>query len=349
MREKRQEGRVLRGALIGFGNAALHAHLPAWQGSEHFRIDAVVEPDPQRASLARELIPGASVYADIESVISRGDLDFVDICTPSCSHVALAEKACRAGLHVLCEKPLVISIEGLERIEAARASGCVIFTVNNWKYAPLWIKTQELLSEKRLGSIRSVSLTVLRPSNSGGGISDWRRRPETAGGGILLDHGWHQLYLLRSIMNEAPLVVSAKMEYAGGVEETVDLLIRFRAGEARLHLTWRASSRQNRGAIEGEKGRILINDNHLIASMNGFPETRHEFSEALSGGSHHPAWMERVIEDFGKEILDAKVQGTNLAESRWCAQLIHCAYQSSREKSRDVQADGLDHQIHARP
>jgi predicted dehydrogenase len=341
MREKRQKGGVLRGALIGFGNAALHAHLPAWQRNHRFRIEAVVEPDPERARLARELIPGASVYADIESAVARGDLDFVDICTPSYSHADLTEKAFRAGLHVLCEKPLVTSIESLKRIEAVMPSGSVLFTVNNWKYAPLWIKTRELLSEKGLGSIRSVSLAVLRPPNSGGGISDWRRRAETAGGGILLDHGWHQLYLIRSVINESPIAISAKMDYAGGIEETVDLVIRFHAGEAKLHLTWRASSRHNEGSIEGESWRILINDDHLVALTSEPTKTRHDFDEALSGGSHHPAWMEKVIEDFHREILDETIRGANLAEARWCARLIDCAYQSGREGSRDIRIDDV--------
>jgi predicted dehydrogenase len=336
-----KDGRVLRGALIGFGNAALHAHLPAWHHIEQFRIDAVVEPDPERARLARELIPGASVYADIEPALAPGDLDFVDICTPSYSHAGLVEKALSAGLHVLCEKPLVTSFESLKRIEAARPSGCVLFTVNNWKHAPLWVKTQELLSEKGLGSIESISLAVLRPPNSGGGVLDWRRRAETAGGGILLDHGWHQLYLIRSVVTEAPLYVSAKMDYAGKIEETVDLSIRFHVGEARLHLTWRAPSRQNRGEIAGKNGRILINDDHLVALTGGSPEARHDFPEPLSGGSHHPAWMGKVVENFRREIIDETIRGANLAEARWCARLIHCAYQSSREGSRDVRVDDL--------
>jgi hypothetical protein len=99
--------------------------------------------------------------------------------------------------------------------------------------------------------------------------------------------------------------------------------------------------RQNRGEIEGENGRILINDDHLVTLTSGSPETRHDFAEPLSGGSHHPAWMERVVEDFRREISDETIRGANLAEARWCARLIHCAYQSSREGSRDVRVDGL--------
>ncbi len=300
-----------------------------------------MEPDPERARLARDALPKTSLYADMDEAITRGDLDFVDICTPSSSHAALAEKALRAGLHVLCEKPLVTSVESLERVEAAKESGCVLFTVNNWRYAPLWVKTRELLLGRGLGPVRSVSLSVLRPPNSGGGNSDWRRRLETAGGGILLDHGWHQLYLVRSVMNRNPLSVSAQMEYAGGLEETVDLLIRFLTGEARLRLTWRASSRQNQGEIEGENGKIVIKDDHLITVTNAQVEVRHDFEEALSAGSHHPAWMEKVIEDFWKEILYDTIRGANLAEARWCARLIDSAYQSSREGSRDVRVADL--------
>ncbi len=320
---------------------ALYAHLPAWQRSDRFAIDAVVEPDPQRAKVARDLLPTVSVYDAMEPIFERGDLDFVDICTPSYSHAALIERALGVGLHVLCEKPLVTSIESLNRIEAVKPENAVLFTVNNWKHAPLWIRTQELVRDGRLGSIQSVSLSVLRPPNSGGGSSDWRRNIETAGGGILLDHGWHQLYLVHSVMSGLPVAVSAEMAFAGGIEEMVDLSIRFQEGEARLHLTWRASLRQNRGELVGDTGRIEINDDHLIALSGARAGTRHDFAEPLSGGSHHAAWMEKVIDDFYREITDESTQGANLEEARWCARLIHCAYLSGREGSRYVRVDDI--------
>ena len=55
----RHGDRPLRGALIGFGNAAARAHLPAWEGNDDFRIVAVAEPDPERARLAAQLLPHA--------------------------------------------------------------------------------------------------------------------------------------------------------------------------------------------------------------------------------------------------------------------------------------------------
>src|SRR5208282_1699331 len=138
---ERNADRPLRGALIGFGNVAVRAHLPVWEGSDHFRIVAVVEPDPERAKLAAQLLPHADLFRETTPLFRRNDLDFVDVCAPSGFHEDLVETARRAGLHVFCEKPLVTSIGGLDRIDGANLSGSVVFTVNNWKHAPIWVKT----------------------------------------------------------------------------------------------------------------------------------------------------------------------------------------------------------------
>jgi predicted dehydrogenase len=336
----------LRGAIVGFGNVAIHAHLPAWRASNRFRIDAVLEPHSEQVEIAKDLLPRSPVYSEIDPLLAENALDFVDICTPPCFHGNLILKACRAGLHVFCEKPLVTSFERLQEIErAAKDFSRVIFTVNNWKYAPLWMKAIELVRSNRIGVVRSISLTVLRPSHSGGGVSNWRRCAEIAGGGILVDHGWHQLYLILSMMREPPVFISAHMEFAHGTgppqEETVDLVMRFPGGEAKLHLTWRASCRRNYGLIRGDEGTLFINDDHLILCVGSRPAMRYDFPEALSGSSHHPEWMKPVIEGFLHEVQDASARGDNLGEARWCTKLTHLAYQSHREGSRFIPVGNL--------
>ncbi len=336
----------LRGAIIGFGNVARHAHLPAWRENDHFRLVAVLDPDPKQAQLARDLLPQTPVYSEMGLMLAENALNFVDICTPPCFHADLILKACEAGLHVFCEKPLVTQLESLRRIQrAAQESHRIVFTVNNWKHAPLWIKVREIIRSKKIGTVRSVSLTVLRPSDSGGGLSNWRRCPEVAGGGILLDHGWHHFYLVVSIMGEWPLSVCARMEYAQSakthLEEMVDLIMPFPSGEVRLHLTWRASCRRNHGVITGDEGTILVNDDHLMLLPHDLPAIRYDFAEPLSGGSHHPEWMKPVLEDFLLEIFNPSVRGTNWAEAKGCAELTHLAYQSCREGSPFLPARNL--------
>ncbi len=337
-----ENGEPLRGAIVGFGNAAIYAHLPAWQVSEHFTIEAIVEPDPQRAQMARRLLPEARVYATVNALLNNGRLDFVDICTPPCHHVDLVMAACQSKLHVFCEKPLAASLESLRAMQAvASREERVVFTVNNWKYAPLWLKTTELVCAGQIGTVRSVSLNVLRPSNSGGGASDWRKRLDVAWGGILIDHGWHNLYVLLSLLREPPLLVSARMETPGAAhnccEEAVDLSVLFRQAEARLHLTWQADCRRNFGEIVGDKGTIFVNDDHIILECRNRSPVRFDFAEALSAGSHHPEWMAPVIDNFHREIKNVHERGVNLMEAQWCTQLIQLAYQSNREASRPIE------------
>jgi predicted dehydrogenase len=336
----------MRGALIGFGNVAVNAHLPVWLKSRRFTIHAVVEPWAGQARLAREMLPGIRVYPDMESLLLQDGIDFVDICTPPSSHAGLAVAACRSGLHVLCEKPLATSCEELQEIQrASQESGRVVFTVNNWKYAPLWTKARKLVRQGRIGAVRFVSLTVLRPPNSGGGASSWRRCPQVSGGGILLDHGWHHLYLILSIFEDLPTFVSARMDQCeangGAIEDLVELALVFRKAEARVHLSWRALRRHNCGIIMGDKGTLLINDDHLIVYPRGSGSFRVDFSEPLSGGSHHLEWMKPVIEDFHREMTDVSWRGVNFTEVGHCAQLTSLAYQSHREGGRFIPVPDL--------
>jgi predicted dehydrogenase len=342
-----ENGRPLRGAIIGFGNVAENAHLPVWQRNPHFCIKAVVEPDPGRARKAQELLPAARVFQSVEGIFCGNGFDFVDICTPPRFHEDLVLASCRSGLHVFCEKPLTTSLRNLARIqEAASGSKRVVFTVNNWKHAPLWVKTCELIQENRIGPVRSISMNVLRESSSGGGSSNWRSDPGLACGGITIDHGWHNLYLILSMVREAPLSIQARMEPfpggSSGLEETVELIIRFPLAEARLYLTWRAPCRRNFGTVEGECGTLSIDDDHILLVSKGSPPVRFEFPQALSAGSHHPEWMDRVVEEFSQEIADTRRRGANLMEAHRCIQLIELAYLSSREASCPMELRGLD-------
>jgi len=337
--KERRFGDPLRGALVGFGNVALHAHLPAWRKSRHFRMDAVVEPLPERVGLIKELLPKARIYPDLDHLLEEGLVDFVDICTPSCFHAELMLRACRSGFHVFCEKPLFSSVADLRHIEeAASRLQRTLFIVNNWKYAPLWSKTLELIHEGYIGAVRSVYLEVLRTPDSGGGLSNWRQCAQSAGGGILLDHGWHAFYLVLAMMKERPLSLSACMSYPEGkgidLEDTVDLVMHFPGAEARVHLTWRAGCRRNHGTILGDRGRLSIRDDHIILEGAAGHETvRYDFPEPLSKGSHHPLWMEPVVENFYREVAEDKVRGDNFQEGKWCAHLTDLSYRSQMSGS----------------
>src|SRR5207344_2109267 len=132
------------------------------------------------------------------------------------SHAPLIQAALERGLHVLCEKPLVRSVEELRPVAAlARASGRVLHTVHNWHHAPIVTLAHDLVQRAEIGEVARVEWRTLRtqPAMAGDGQRDnWRLDPAVAGGGVLSDHGWHVGYVIARWIGARPTAVRARLE-----------------------------------------------------------------------------------------------------------------------------------------
>src|SRR5215510_8145601 len=130
---------MYRGAIVGCGAVARQAHVPAWCTAPAFRIVAAVDPIPAQRAHLQTLLPEVRCYADLETLLEHEELDFLDVCTPPVLHEESILQACAHGVHVLCEKPLTFTDTALQRIMSAAAmANVLIFSVHNWKYAPLF-------------------------------------------------------------------------------------------------------------------------------------------------------------------------------------------------------------------
>ena len=129
-----------RGAIVGFGRVAEQAHVPGFRLTPGFEIAVVIDPSEERRALALAALPGARAYPDFAAAAeTETKLDFADVATPPRFHTQAVTQALVRGLHVLCEKPLALSLkEAADLSHAARRSGHALFTVHNWKYAPLF-------------------------------------------------------------------------------------------------------------------------------------------------------------------------------------------------------------------
>ena len=316
---------MLRGAIIGFGAVAANGHAPAYQQSSRVNIVAVVDPTPERQEAAVNCLPNVQTFATLEEVPE--EIDFVDICTPPSRHGEAIVSALRRGWNVLCEKPLVLDPAELDNIrklslETERA----VVPVHNWKYAPIIRRATEALRDGAVGTLREVEIETLRiddcaaadPNNP-----NWRRDPALAGGGILMDHGWHAVYLARHWFEDDPQGIEVDLhQAASGIDDEAKLTLNFPKGCARIFLTWRADARRNTMRLHGDRGTIAIEDNVL---KSGTEETR--FESALSAGSHHADWfaamLPDVIESFGSQ---AKARA-EFEEAAVCLSAIRRAYQ----------------------
>jgi predicted dehydrogenase len=322
-----------RGAFLGFGNVAEHGHLPAWRERGDVELVAIADSDAARRARAAELLPQARIYADAAELLGQERLDFVDINTPPAMHVPLIMAAAQHGCHVLCEKPLTTSVDEYRTaVEAVRAARVALFTVHNWQHSTPFNRVNSLVAEGKLGRLRHVRMESIRNGPSVTVGQHWRNQAAIAGGGILVDHGWHALYLLTTLAAEEPLRVGAVLEKRryteSDVEDTATCSIEFPSIKAEIFLTWAGTERRTRWNVTGEQGSVEIEEQELRLIHNGRRET-HLLPESLSAGSHHPDWFAPVIEDFLRDVDAGSRRSGNLAEAEQCLTLLTLAYQSA--------------------
>jgi predicted dehydrogenase len=326
---------MLRGALIGVGHVARNGHLPAWRGRRDAALVAAADARPEGREAFLEANPDARWHDTAEALLSTEELDFVDVCTPPASHAPLARAALTSGLHVLCEKPLVLSAGEIGPLaELARAKDRALVTVHNWKQAPALRKMTDLVRADAVGPIRRVRWETLRtqPAVAAGEAGNWRVDPAQSGGGVLVDHGWHTLYVLREWLGARPQTLSARLTTEKHrdfpAEDTAAVSMSWAGADVEVFLTWAASERRNRIEIAGERGVLRLDGGQV--SLDAGEKTEAFRLPSIAEGSHHPEWFEGVIDEFFAEICDPGARGRNLEAAALCAALLALAPDSSR-------------------
>ena len=343
-----------RAGLVGVGAVALNGHLPGWLARKDVQIVAATDEREEARVALEDQVPGVSWFSSFEEMVSSGDLDFVDVATPPSTHCTIVRSALEKGLHVLCEKPLVTCAADVPRLAAlARERARALVTVHNWKNAPVLAKLAGLVQEGAVGGVTRAVWKTLRtkPALTVGTGDNWRIDPAVAGGGVLVDHGWHALYVLLGWLPEAPKRVSAVLEtrkHKGSpLEDTATVRLEGPGWTAEIFLTWAAEERANHVDVGGTRGRLRLDGGRLALYQT--PSSLRSPSgpagswalPSLAEGSHHPEWFAGVIEEFLGEIEDPQKRGSNIHEAALCAEIIDLAKESSRRGGDALDLRGL--------
>lgn len=193
----------LRVGLIGAGLMG-RTHARAW-GSLPGVLGAVYVPpgDENAARFAGEF--GLRPCDTHEELF--GQVDIVDICTPTPSHLPLTLAAARAGRHVICEKPAALSVEDAQAMRlGCEAAGVRLFVAHVLRFFPQYRAAQEQLASGRLGAPRVLRLSrVGSPPGAGSWLHD-----EAQSGGVALDLMLHDLDYARALAGEVDSVYAAQ-------------------------------------------------------------------------------------------------------------------------------------------
>jgi len=143
-------------------------------------------------------------YTDWRDLIKRKDINAVSICLPHYLHADVTVAAARAGKHVLCEKPMAITLKDCDRmIKAAKEANVKLMIAESVLFLPAFMKAKELVAEGMIGEVyfaRAYEGVNEIPRTSV--PEHWHDTPDKAGGGVLMDMAVHFNALLRWILGE---------------------------------------------------------------------------------------------------------------------------------------------------
>ena len=145
--------RTIKVGLIGCGNIGTRAHLPACVHTSEVELVAVCDIIEERVRAAAER-SGATAYTDYRKLLERQDVDVVIIALPNDLHAEVSIAAAEAGKHVLCEKPMALTLEEADAmIEAHKAAGTKLMVGQSTRYGAAFKRLLDMLHEGTFGRL----------------------------------------------------------------------------------------------------------------------------------------------------------------------------------------------------
>ncbi len=250
----------LRVAIVGAGSMGhWHARYALRAGA---RLSAVVDPDANATSALSRVSRGVAKYAELQTCLDSLPVDVVHVCTGVDSHVPLAEAALLAGKHVLVEKPVAASVEGVERlVELARARQLELAVTHQMPFQRGFRRLQQRQAE--LGELVEI---VYRAHTAGGdGSSAERRRA------LLLEILPHPVSLLRGLGQD---VAPTAWDVLDSTDD--DLRLTASSGPVRLgiNMSLRARPTRNELLVAGTRATTHVDLFHGYAVFDAWGTSR---------------------------------------------------------------------------
>jgi len=302
-------------AMVGH-NFMGRAHGNAFRQANHFFdlprtvvADVVVGRDLERATAAAQRFGFRRASTDLDAVLADPAIHVVDVATPNDSHHAIAMAALQAKKHVLCEKPLAMTLAQAKEMAAlAKKQKVRVGLWHNYRRAPATALAAKMIARGDLGAIRQVRAVYLQDWLADASVeASWRTSKKTCGSGAHGDLNAHLVDLTRALTGlrfEAVCGVQQtftrqRPDGSGGkakvdVDDAFLFLARFRGGAVGSYEATRtAPGRKNHNCLEisGEKGSIRWNlerMNELEVFLLDEPRDAQGFRTVMCMDSVHP-------------------------------------------------------------
>ncbi|HWK59697.1 MAG TPA: Gfo/Idh/MocA family oxidoreductase [Parapedobacter sp.] len=291
-------------ALVGLGQYSEGQLAPALEETAHCYLAGIVTGTPDKIGKWRRKydIPENNVYnyENFDSITSNSDIDIVYVVLPNAMHAEYTIRALEAGKHVICEKPMAVTVADCDRmIAAAVKAGKMLSIGYRLHFEPHNMEMMKFGQEKEMGEIKHIIAENGMESTEG-----WRLDKSLAGGGPLMDVGIYCVQGARYTLGMEPIAVTAQEgpktdpEMFSEVEESLTWQMEFPGGITALCKT---SYSENMDVLraEAEHGWAKLEPAYPYGGIKG---------ETSEGGMDCAEVNQQAyqMDDFAKAIKESR-------------------------------------------
>lgn len=329
----------LKFAIVGCGRIAQrHAkHIQNTQGAELVAVCDIVREKADQ--LANEY--QATAYYSIEDLLTNEDVTIVSVCSPNGLHAEHSILALKAGKHVLCEKPMAISVYDCgEMIKTAEKANKRLFVIKQNRYNPPIAAVKDLIEDGKMGKINSVQLSCFWNRNEDYYKNSWKGTKDLDGGTLYtqFSHFVDLLYYLVGDVKDAK-AFGANYCHEGMIEfeDTGVVILKFHndaIGTINYTVNSYGGNMEGSLTIFGDKGTVKIGGQYLNEleyqnienyTIENLPEgnTANNYGKYQGSMSNHDMVYKNVVD----VLLNGGQITTNMFEGLKTVEIVDRIYQ----------------------
>lgn len=338
--ESTQNKKKLGVALVGLGTYSTYELAPSLQETEHCYLAAIVTGSPEKEKIwaAKYGIAKENIYnyENFDAIAKNDNVDIVYVVLPNSMHADFCIRAAKAGKHVICEKPMAISVTECDAIiEACKKANVKLSVGYRLHSEPYTQEIKRFVREETFGKIQYVSADAAYYSKTN--PDQWRLNKALSGGGALMNMG---VYAIQSAIYGTGLnpstvkaqEFSTRPEYFKDTDETITAQFEFSNG-ALGNIMTSHNSNINRLFATGEKGWFELNPANNYGPLKGRTSKGDEIKFP------HERQQKLQMDDFSKHIL---FDTPNVAPGEMGKRdmiIVEAIYQSIKEGGKTINLD----------
>ncbi|RYZ30887.1 MAG: Gfo/Idh/MocA family oxidoreductase [Chitinophagaceae bacterium] len=319
-------------ALVGLGKYAEGQLAPALQQTSHCYLAGIVSGTPEKLEQWKSKYKLADnacyTYQDLDLIKDNSDIDIVYVVLPNALHAEYVVKAAQAGKHVLCEKPMAVTVEECDRmLKACKEAGKMLGIGYRLHFEPHNQEAMRLGQQKVYGKI-----SLIEADHGLAEVEGWRLDKTLAGGGPLMDVGIYCVQAVRYVTGMEPVAVTAQEgfkhdhEKFASVEESINWQMEMPDGSI-AKCTSSYAEKTNRLRVEAENGWFELSPAYPYSGVKG---------KTANGEMRFPEVNQQALQmdEFALCIKEGRPSNISGEEGRQDVKILQAIYKAMQTGER---------------